>query len=92
MQAKDYKTLARPDMETHVSDFLKELEETINEGWKMSVEKKNLVVARKRTPNTDIYRLRMVGHLPFPIDVVDAVLNETAVRLKWYGISFLRRQ
>jgi len=70
-------------MEISVTDFLKELEEPLSEGWKLAVEKKNLVVARKRTPNTDVYRLRMVGYLPFPIEVVDAVLNDTAVRLKW---------
>jgi len=73
-------------MEGYVSDFLKELAEPATEGvagWKMSVEKKNLVVARKRTPGTDVYRLRMVGNLPFPMEVVDTVLNNTAVRLKW---------
>jgi len=83
MEAKDYTLVGKPEMETAVSDFLKELEETLSEGWKMAVEKKNLVVARKRTPNTDVYRLRMVGNLPFPLKVVDTVLNDTTVRLKW---------
>jgi len=79
----DYKGVGRAEMETCVAEFLKELEETISEGWKMSVEKKNLVVARKRTPNTDVYRLRMVGQLPFSLEIVDTVLNNTPVRLKW---------
>jgi len=85
MEVKLYKTIEREDMEKSVAEFLKELEETVSEGpsgWKLAVEKKNLVVARKRTPNTDVYRLRMVGHLLYPVDVVDAVLN-TDLRLKW---------
>jgi len=42
-----------------------------------------LTVARKRTPGTDVYRLRMIGNLQYPLDVVDAVLNNTELRLKW---------
>lgn len=77
-----YKNIEKAEMDASVTHFLKELEETINEGWKMCVEKKHLTVARKRTPNTDVYRLRMVGNLQYPVDVVDAVLN-TDLRMKW---------
>jgi len=83
MEVNPYKSIERSDMEGAVAHFLKELEETIDEGWKVSVEKKNLTVARKRTPGTDVYRLRMIGNLQYPLDVVDAVLNNTELRLKW---------
>jgi len=83
MEVKHYKNIERSEMEGSVAHFLKELEETIDEGWKVSVEKKNLTVARKRTPGTDVYRLRMIGNLQYPVDVVDAVLNNTELRLKW---------
>jgi len=83
METKDYKAVGRADMDTSIASFLRELEETLNEGWKVSVEKKNLSVARKRTPGTDVYRMRMVGYLPFPIDVVDTVLKNIQIRIKW---------
>jgi len=83
MEIKDYKALHRGDMDAMITCFLKELEETLNEGWKKEVDKKNLSVARKRTPGTDVHRLRMVGYLHYPIDVVDAVLNNIQIRLKW---------
>jgi len=83
MEIKAHSALSKSDMETFVDHFLKELQEGLTEGWHMSVEKKNLNVARKRTPGTDVYRLRMVGDLPYSIDVVDTVLNNIQVRRLW---------
>jgi len=83
VEAKPHKTIGKNEMDVLIADFLKELEETLNEGWQMTVEKKNLTVARKRTPGTDVYRLRMVGHLPYPVEIVDIVLNNMQIRMKW---------
>jgi hypothetical protein len=84
MEIKEHHAIAKPEMEALVEHFLKELQEGVVEGgWNISVEKKNLNVARKRTPGTDVHRLRMVGDLPYSIEVVDTVLNNVAIRRAW---------
>jgi len=70
-------------MEEKLQIFLKELEESEEEGWKVSVDKKNIRVAKKKTPNTDVYRMKMVGELPFPPEVVYQVLLDPSIRTQW---------
>jgi len=90
MEAKNYSLVGQGDMESVVQTFLEELAEPVSEGWTVSVEKKQLTVARKRTPGTDVYRLRMVGLINFPLHVVDTVLNNVPIRLQWdKGITLI---
>jgi len=92
MDTKLYTTVGQGDMEALVKTFLEELIEPASEGWTLSVDdkKKQLTVARKRTVGTDVYRLRMIGFIGFPLHVVDTVLNNVPIRLQWdKGITLI---
>jgi len=85
-----YNTVQRNEMDALVFVFQNELAETVDDGWRGCVDRPGLNVTRKRTPGTDVYRLRMVGDLPYPIEVVDTVVNNVAVRTKWdKGIALI---
>jgi len=75
------KPITVEDADKAIDQFLLELK--TDQEWEKANFNDNVTVWRKMDGDSGLYRIKMIGHLPVALNVVDKVLFEHHIRLSW---------
>jgi len=67
-----------------VDQFLSELRtDPMNSSYEKCVSDSNVNIWRKKADDSGVYRLKLIGYIPYSIEVVDKALFDHKLRLQW---------
>ena len=82
MHMRPLSAIKREDKEQLLNDFKKQITEKETNST-VCVDTPNLKIWRKQLVGEEIHQIKFLGTLPYPIDLIDYVLNTPEIRKQW---------